>query len=71
VINACKAYLIGLVGYADENEQGSSIAEADLIGSIEAHFSDLAGETAGTLDRLADRMISEAYAAGARRHRQY
>jgi hypothetical protein len=71
VIEACKAYLIGLIGYADENEQGSSIAKADVIGSIEAHLSDLAGEMSGTLDRLANRMIDEASGGNARRHHQY
>ena len=71
VIDACKAYLIELIGYADENEQGSSIAEADMIGSIEAHLSDLAGEMSGTLDRLANRMIDEASGGNARRHHRY
>ncbi len=69
VIGACQGYLHALVDCAGENEQGSLIADADLIGSIEAHLSDLAGETAGTLDRVAEQMISERYgSAGARRH---
>jgi hypothetical protein len=70
VIAACKDYLFALVRHAEESEQGASIAEADLIGAVDAHLADLAGDIAGRFDAVAERMIDERYGS-ATRQRHY
>jgi hypothetical protein len=61
VIDACKSYLTALVADAADNEPGSSIADADLVGTIDAHLCDLAGDITGTLEKVAERIASERY----------
>ena len=70
VIAACKDYLCALVRHAEENESGASIADADLIGAVDAHLADLAGDIAGRFDAVAERMIDERYGS-ATRQRHY
>jgi hypothetical protein len=61
LIDRVKAHLTALVEDAAQNEPGSSIRNAGLTSSIDAHLSDLKGDIAGTLEGVAEHIRDERY----------
>lgn len=61
VLSAVKAHLTKLVEDVANNDPSSIMRDADLVRSIDAHLSDLAGDIAGTLNQVAERLIEDRY----------
>ena len=60
-LSACLRYLVALIADAGSHEPGAAIRDADLIGTLEGQFCDLAGDIVGTLETVAERIADERY----------
>jgi hypothetical protein len=61
ILSAVKEHLTKLVEEAAHNDPSTIMRDADLVRTIDAHLSDLAGDIAGTLNQVAERLIDERY----------
>lgn len=61
VLSAVKEHLTKLVEDAAYSDPSSIMKDADLVRSIDAHLSDLAGDIAGTLNQVAERLVEDRY----------
>lgn len=61
VLSAVKEHLTRMVTEAAENDHTNIMRDADLVATIDAHLSDLAGDIAGTLNKVAERLIEDRY----------
>jgi hypothetical protein len=60
-LSACRSYLVVLIADAGDHEPGAVIREADLIGTLEGQFADLAGDVVGRLETVAERIADTRY----------
>jgi hypothetical protein len=61
VLSGAKEALTRIVREAAENDPTALVQDAGLIATIDAHLSDLAGDIAGTLNQVAERLLEDRY----------
>jgi hypothetical protein len=61
VLSGAKEALTRIVREAAENDPTALLQDANLVATIDAHLSDLAGDVAGTLNQVAERLLEERY----------
>lgn len=61
LLSIVRTTLIKLVTEATENDHTNIMKDADLVRSIDAHLSDLAGDISGALHQVAERLIADNY----------
>jgi hypothetical protein len=61
VLSGAKEALTRIVREAAENDPTAIMQHADLVATIDAHLSDLAGDIAGTLNQVAERLLEDRY----------
>jgi hypothetical protein len=66
ILSAVKEHLTAMVTEAQQHDAGNSIKDAELIETIDAHLSDLAGDIAGAFNAAAERVIEDRYDGCAR-----
>lgn len=66
LLSAVKEHLTAMVTDAAENDHTNIMRDADLVRTIDAHLSDLAGDISGTLNQVAERLLDDRYDGCAR-----
>jgi hypothetical protein len=61
VLSGAKEALTKIVREAAENDPTAIMQHADLVATIDAHLSDLAGDISGTLNQIAERLLEDRY----------
>jgi hypothetical protein len=61
VLSGAREVLTRIVREAAENDPTAIMQDAGLIATIDAHLSDLAGDIAGTLNQVAERLLEDRY----------
>jgi hypothetical protein len=61
VLSGAREVLTKIVREAAENDPTAIMQHADLVATIDAHLSDLAGDIAGTLNQVAERLLEDRY----------
>lgn len=65
-LSAVRDTLTKLVTEAAEHDSSNIIRDAELVRTIDAHLSDLAGDISGTLNQVAERIVEDRYEGCAR-----
>jgi hypothetical protein len=66
VLSLVREYLTKMVQDAAENDSSNIIRDTELVRSIDAHLSDLAGDIAGTLNMVAEQLTDDRYGVSTR-----
>lgn len=65
-ISILRAELIAAVMEVEQHDNTNTVRDAELVRSIDAHLSDLAGDVGGTFNKVAQNLIDDRYGGCAR-----